>query len=451
MLHVESRTRGSAAADPAPTRLFRYQFDNHLGSASLELDDTGAVISYEEYYSYGSTSLQTVRSRTETPKRYRYTGKERDEESGFTYHGARYYAPWLGRWTSCDPAGLVDGTSLYEYVRGNPIRLLDPSGKGAKAALKVVEKQLWLVEARLLDATATATKRTRGFSDALREHFKQKVDLWGGPKRWDISDRKPFVETPAGETRAVGVEERTANRTRGPAERASPNKVRVGKVDLAAPEGVIQVQPEPPKVGGIGNKPIVLGAERVPHGVKPAMSAKAVELLKAAKTAEGPVAKLVKGAGAAKKFLGPAGVVIGVFVLNEKVAHAAGAKRPVATDTATKMEQTFEKASSALDIGADAAALLPGNPGTIASAAILNAEIGKAGIHATGGDERIVATAVSAEHLARRAGMSDVNAETVGATAAATSGIIEGLGVMGAVATGPVGWASLAMRAALKN
>ena len=43
---------------------------------------------------------------TETPKRYRYTGKERDEENGLYYHGARYYAPWLGRWTSCDPAGL---------------------------------------------------------------------------------------------------------------------------------------------------------------------------------------------------------------------------------------------------------------------------------------------------------------------------------------------------------
>ncbi len=35
-------------------------------------------------------------------KRYRYTGKERDEENGFTYHGARYYAPWLGRWISFD-------------------------------------------------------------------------------------------------------------------------------------------------------------------------------------------------------------------------------------------------------------------------------------------------------------------------------------------------------------
>ena len=94
-----------AGNDPAPQQLIRYQFGNHLGSASLELDDQAQIISYEEYTPYGSTSYQAVRSQTETPKRYRYTGKERDEESGLYYHGARYYAPWLGRWTSCDPAG----------------------------------------------------------------------------------------------------------------------------------------------------------------------------------------------------------------------------------------------------------------------------------------------------------------------------------------------------------
>ena len=93
--------------DQAPRQLIRYQFGNHLGSASLELDEQAQIISYEEYSPYGSTTYQAVRSQTETPKRYRYTGKERDEESGLYYHGARYYAPWLGRWVSCDPKGLT--------------------------------------------------------------------------------------------------------------------------------------------------------------------------------------------------------------------------------------------------------------------------------------------------------------------------------------------------------
>ena len=123
---VEARRRGN---DGTPGQLIRYQFGNHIGSSSLELDDTGQIISYEEYYPYGATSYQAVDTQIKAAaKRYRYTGKERDEETGFNYHGARYYAPWLGRWISCDPSGLVDGLNLYRYVRCNPMVLTDPSG-----------------------------------------------------------------------------------------------------------------------------------------------------------------------------------------------------------------------------------------------------------------------------------------------------------------------------------
>lgn len=107
----------------------RYQLDNHLGSASLELDKAGDVLSYEEYHPYGTTSYQAGRSVAEVSlKRYRYTGKERDEETGLYYHGARYYAAWLGRWISSDPAGLIDGTNMYAYVHNSPIKNTDPNG-----------------------------------------------------------------------------------------------------------------------------------------------------------------------------------------------------------------------------------------------------------------------------------------------------------------------------------
>jgi RHS repeat-associated protein len=119
---VETLTGGAGA--------FRFQFDNHLGTACLELDETGAVIAYEEYYPYGSTSYQAGRSAAETSlKRYRYTGKERDEETGLHYHGARYYASWLGRWTACDPSGVKDGPNSYLYVSNRPIIANDPNGK----------------------------------------------------------------------------------------------------------------------------------------------------------------------------------------------------------------------------------------------------------------------------------------------------------------------------------
>ncbi|WP_460821619.1 SpvB/TcaC N-terminal domain-containing protein [Nocardioides ungokensis] len=123
---VETRTLDTGGNDPAPRQLIRYQAGNHLGSVGLELDEGARIISYEEYSPYGSSTYQAVRSQTETPKRYRYTGKERDEETGLCYYGARYYAPWLARWTSCDP---VPQLNLYVFCDLNPVTLSDPTGR----------------------------------------------------------------------------------------------------------------------------------------------------------------------------------------------------------------------------------------------------------------------------------------------------------------------------------
>jgi RHS repeat-associated protein len=126
---VETKTVSNAAPVATPAPLRRFQFGNHLGSSSLELDAGGSLISYEEYHPYGTTAYQATDGNAEVSlKRYRYTGKERDEETGFTYHGARYYVPWLGRWTAADPTGIEDGLNLYAYVGNNPIKLLDPRG-----------------------------------------------------------------------------------------------------------------------------------------------------------------------------------------------------------------------------------------------------------------------------------------------------------------------------------
>jgi RHS repeat-associated protein len=137
---VETRTVGAAANDPGPAHLVRYEFGNHLGSASLELDDKARVISYEEYTPFGSTSYQALSGQTESPKRYRYSGKERDDCSGLYYYGARYYAPWLCRWMSPDPAGTVDGLNLYAFVRGNPVRFTDYFGLNADDVAKAIGK-----------------------------------------------------------------------------------------------------------------------------------------------------------------------------------------------------------------------------------------------------------------------------------------------------------------------
>ncbi|WP_258104372.1 RHS repeat-associated core domain-containing protein [Marinoscillum sp. MHG1-6] len=114
-----------------PTTNVRYQLSNHLGSASLELDDTAAIISYEEYHPFGSTAYRSGRNQAETSlKRYRYVGKERDEETGLYYYGARYYAAWLARFISVDPLkDKYPQLNSYNYSDNDPVGDLDIDGR----------------------------------------------------------------------------------------------------------------------------------------------------------------------------------------------------------------------------------------------------------------------------------------------------------------------------------
>ena len=126
---VETKTVENGSEVLNPKAHVRYQLSNHLVSSSLELDGEARVISYEEYYPFGSTSYQAVDKEIKAvAKRYRYTGKERDDETGLYYYGARYYAAWLGRWVSCDPMGLMDSENLFIYVINNPLNYYDGDG-----------------------------------------------------------------------------------------------------------------------------------------------------------------------------------------------------------------------------------------------------------------------------------------------------------------------------------
>jgi insecticidal toxin complex protein TccC len=115
----------------------RFSFDNHFGSNTMELDANGSLISEEGYYPFGGTAWRAARNVQEAKYRtVRYSGKERDA-SGLYYYGQRYYAPWLQRWISPDPAGAVDGLNLYCMVANNPVRYIDHHGNQKdEAAIK---------------------------------------------------------------------------------------------------------------------------------------------------------------------------------------------------------------------------------------------------------------------------------------------------------------------------
>jgi RHS repeat-associated protein len=138
--------------------ILRYQFNNHVGSTCLELDGRAAIISYEEYYPYGSSSFRAVASDVEvSAKRYRYAGMERDEETGLNYHGARYYAPWLGRWISPDPVGIEDDLNMFCYSKSAPTTRKDANGH--QSARITIDSEVVLVDesGKIKSATKTTS------------------------------------------------------------------------------------------------------------------------------------------------------------------------------------------------------------------------------------------------------------------------------------------------------
>lgn len=126
---------------------------DHLGSGSWVTDQTGSPIQYLHYAPYGEM-MENQRT-TNYNERYKFTGKERDWESGYDFFGARFYWSPGGHWLSVDP--LVDKylwISPYAYCAWNPIKYVDPNGKWFETA--------WDVANVLMDAASLISNIKEG-------------------------------------------------------------------------------------------------------------------------------------------------------------------------------------------------------------------------------------------------------------------------------------------------
>ena len=112
-----------------PNPKLRYQLSDHLGSSVIELNQSAYPITYEEYFPFGEIAYHEKNNTSNfSEKRYRYSGKEKDKETGFLYYGARYYCFWLFRWIRTDSKIQNDPNSdfnLYVFCRNNPITYSD--------------------------------------------------------------------------------------------------------------------------------------------------------------------------------------------------------------------------------------------------------------------------------------------------------------------------------------
>ncbi|UVL41406.1 RHS repeat protein [Pseudomonas sp. B21-040] len=107
---------------------YRYTLVDHLKSCTVELGNDARIISREVFYPFGETAWFAGGEAIDVDyKIVRYSGKERDATRLY-YYGFRYYIPWLQRWISPDPAGVVDGLNFYAMVINNPMTYWDTNG-----------------------------------------------------------------------------------------------------------------------------------------------------------------------------------------------------------------------------------------------------------------------------------------------------------------------------------
>ena len=128
---------------PDTTAELTYFFHpDHLGSASWITDLSGQPVQHLQYKPFGGDYIDQQDPNTDYSERFRFTGKERDAETGYDYFGARYYSSSLGIWLSVDPmSDKYPSLSPYVYCADNPMRLVDLEGcKWDSAAIIFVEK-----------------------------------------------------------------------------------------------------------------------------------------------------------------------------------------------------------------------------------------------------------------------------------------------------------------------
>ena len=106
-----------------------FYHSDHLGSASWITDADGKPIQHLQYLPFGEPFVN--QHLTDYQERYLFTGKERDEETGYGYFGARYMDHELTTmWISVDPmADKYPSISPYAYCAWNPVKLVDPDGR----------------------------------------------------------------------------------------------------------------------------------------------------------------------------------------------------------------------------------------------------------------------------------------------------------------------------------
>ncbi len=135
-------------------------FISHPGDPSIAVNRINSVV---DYFPYG----KVLRHYNVTDERYLTTQHERDQETGLDYRGARFYDGDIGRFLSLDPLAMkYPSWSDYNYVLGNPLMFIDPTGESAESTSE--EESNWTSSHILLN---TIFGDPSGFNEMIKTNI----------------------------------------------------------------------------------------------------------------------------------------------------------------------------------------------------------------------------------------------------------------------------------------
>lgn len=159
---------------PASAQLVEYYHTDLVGNVRAVTDEQKRVIERHDYLPFGeecTTGPCASNPGLGAGQPRKFTGKERDTETGLDYFGARYYGSTIGRFTSVDPLTEAQKATAnpqrwnrYAYSLNNPLKYTDPNGKSPTIVTAAIGAGVGFVFGYAGSLTAQAI-RTGSFSN----------------------------------------------------------------------------------------------------------------------------------------------------------------------------------------------------------------------------------------------------------------------------------------------